>query len=226
MSDPTSDVPDLDGSDDEALPVDRPWWAPLTLLAFVILVICGYFATALAPRWAITNPEGLLLLNSRVRHLLLALGNDIPWWSYAGIAGARLALAFVVCHLIGVAYGNTVLTWFGRYLGSSRESIDQVLSGFDRAEWFVVPFFVGSNIVAAITGIRRTDPRKLALLVLIGLAARLAFYWLIAQIFDTQIDQVLDFLARYQRPSLIVSVVLVVVVVAFNLRRGRGFTYD
>ena len=42
----------------------------------------------------------------------------------------------------------------------------------------------------------------------------------------TEIESVLDFLARYQRPTIIVSIVLVVLLVAYNLRKGRGFTYD
>ncbi len=216
---PESDVADLDVP---AHP-ERPAWAPLTLVAFVGLVICGYVATAIAPRWAITNPEGLLLLHSRIRHLLLALANDISWWSYAGIAGFRLALAFVVCHLIGRAYGTTVLEWFGKYLGVTADGERALMAGFDKADWIIVPFFVGSNLVAAITGIRRMNPLRLGTLLTVGLAARLAFYYWIAQIFDDELDKVLDFLARYQRPALIVSVVLVVLAISLNLRRGRDF---
>jgi len=202
---------------------DRPWWGPLTLAAFVGLVVAGYFATAVAPRWALTNPEGLLLLHSRVRHLLLALGSDIDVWAYIGIASFRLALAFVVCHLIGRAYADIVLFWFGRYLGVTHESIDTMERGFDKADWLIVPFFVGSNFVAAITGIRRIPPLRLGVLLTIGLAARLAFWYWIAQIFDDEIDAVLDFLARYQRPTLIISAIAVVLMIVYNLRRGRNF---
>lgn len=216
----------MDEAVDAPVEIERPAWAPLTLLAFVVLVVSGYIATGLAPRWAITNPEGLLLLHSRVRHLLLALGSDISWWAYAGIASFRLALAFVVCHLIGRAYRVDVLTWFGRYLGSTREAINGIMSAFDRADWLIVPFFVGSNIVAAVTGIREMAAGRLAVLLAIGLAVRLAFWYWVAHVFSDQIDEVLDFLARYQRPTIIVSIVLVVVGVAYNLRKGRGFTYE
>lgn len=205
---------------------ERPAWAPLTLIAFVSLVICGYIATAVAPNWALNHPEALLALHSRVRHLLLALDNGIAWWSYAVIAALRLSLAFVVCHLIGRAYRNDVLTWFGRYLGSTRESIDQMLGLFDRADWLIVPFFAGSNIVAAITGIRQMSPQRLATLLAIGLAARLAFWYWMAQVFSGQLGAISDFLGRYQTPAIIASVALVVVGVAVNLRRGRGFRYD
>lgn len=204
-------------------PEHRPWWAPLTLASFVALVVCSNIGTAVSTKWANTNPEGLLALSSRVRHLLLVAGR-IEWWSYSGIAAARLAAAFVVCHLIGRAYGRTVLIWFGKYLGVKAEQIQGILQLFHRAEWFVIPFFVGSNLVAAISGISRVSARRLAVLIPIGLAVRLAFWWAIAKIADEQVDAVLDLLAKYQTPALIASVVLTVLAVGWNMRRGRDFT--
>lgn len=200
-----------------------PRWAPLALVAFVVLVICSYVGTAVSTKWVNTNPEGLLLLSSRVRHLLLVAGGGISFWVYALIAAFRLALAFVVCHMIGRAYGKTVLTWFGKFLGVSSEQIRNIIEMFHRAEWFVVPFFVGSNVVAAITGISRVPARRLAVLMTIGLAVRVVFWWMVASIADKQVDAVLDFLNTYQRPALIASVVLTVAVVALNLYRGRDF---
>ena len=60
-----------------------------------------------------------------------------------------------MCHLIGRAYGRTVLIWFGKYLGVRAEQIHQIMDMFHRAEWVVIPFFVGSNFVGAISGISR-----------------------------------------------------------------------
>jgi hypothetical protein len=204
-------------------PASPPWWAPLTLVAFVSLVVCSYVGTAVSTKWVNTNPEGLLMLSSRVRHLLGVAGGEIDFWSYFVIGGVRLALAFVVCHLIGRAYGRSVLIWFGKYLGVRAEQIHSIVDMFHRAEWFVVPFFAGSNIVAAISGIARVPPLRLTVLLTVGLVARLVLWWEVAVIADDEIDAVLDFLNTYQTPALIVSVVLTVVFVMFNLRRGRNF---
>ena len=201
----------------------RPWWAPLTLVAWVGLVICGYIGTAVAPKWANTNPEGLLLLHARVRHLLAAAASDMSWWTYAVIGGARLAVAYAVCHLIGRAFGQDVLLWFGRYLGASRQQIQSTLQMFHRAEWVVVPFFVGSNIIAAITGITKTPLRRLIPLVGVGIAVRLPFWWAVAKIADDEVDAVLKFLQTYQRPALIITIVLLLVAVGTNIYRGRDF---
>ena len=201
---------------------DVPAWAPLTFVAFVALVVCSNVGTAVSGNWANSHPEGLLMLSSRVRHLLLVAGN-IDFWSYAVIASVRLGLAFVVCHLAGRAYGKQLLVWFGRFLGLTAEQIHSTFALFHKAEWFVIPFFVGSNIVGAISGISRVPARRLAVLLSIGLVVRLVFWWIIARIADEQIDTVLDFLNKYQTPALIASVVLTVVFVGVNLRRGRNF---
>jgi hypothetical protein len=200
-----------------------PWWAPLTLVAFVALVICSYIGTAVSTKWVNTNPEGLLMLSSRVRHLVAVAGGDIEFWAYFWIGGLRLALAFVVCHLIGRAYGRTVLLWFGKYLGVRADQIHSIMGLFHQAEWFVIPFFAGSNVVAAISGIARVSARKLAVLLTVGLVVRLLLWWEVARIADDEIDVVLDFLNKYQTPALIASIVLTVAFVAFNLRRGRNF---
>ena len=220
--------PDASGSAgfaDEAVASDAPVpvWGLVAVAAFVVLVVCGYVATGVAPRWANTNPEGLIALNARIRHLLLVVGGGISWWSYAVIAGLRLALAFVVCHLIGRAYGDRVLNWFGQYLGFSKETIVTMQAGFDKVDWLIVPWFAGSNIVAAITGIRRMHPVRLAVLLAVGIAARLALYWYIGKAFEDQIGEVLDFIGKYQWPLTALSIGLVVLSVGANLRRGRSF---
>src|SRR5690606_11157034 len=65
--------------DAESLDRPVPWWGFVGLVAFVALVVCGYIATGVAPTWATSNPEGLLALNARIRHLLLAIGGGIGW---------------------------------------------------------------------------------------------------------------------------------------------------
>lgn len=200
-----------------------PWWGPVAVGAWVVLVILGYIGTAVAPSWANDNPEGLLMLHSRVRHLLLALGSDISWVSYGVIAGLRLGLAYAVCHLIGRAYGTKVLVWMGRFMGVQRDQMNQMIRMFHKAEWVVVPFFTGSNLVAAITGIVKTKIPRLVFLVTVGIVLRLLLWWWVAQIADDEIDTVLDFLNRYQTPALVIAIGLTAATVAINLWRGRRF---
>jgi membrane protein DedA with SNARE-associated domain len=214
-----------DGTTIEADPHhERPAWAPLTLIAWVALVVAGYIGTAFSTDLVNERPVVLIALHARVRHLLLAAGGDITWWEYGLVGGLRLALAYAVCHLIGRAYGSDVLVWFGRYLGVTGAQIQNILQMFHKAEWFVLPFFVGSNVVAAITGISRTPLPRLVGLVTLGIVGRLVLYWLLARVFfESQVDSVLDFLATYQRPALIAMIALTVGAIGLNLYRGRKF---
>jgi hypothetical protein len=198
----------------------RPWWAPLTIVAFVALVICTNVANAVWARWIETNPEGLLALSSRQRYLALSVPQGIGVVPYVVIGTLRLSAAFVVCHLAGRAYRDDLLKLFTRYLGLTPEALDAYHQALDRAEIVVIPFFVGSTIVAVLTGIRRTTPLRLGVLLAIGIAGRLALIWWLAKAFEEPLEDVLGWVQRYQWWVVVVSIVLVIAINARNYVRG------
>jgi len=197
----------------------RPSWAPLTLVAFVTLVIATNIASAVWARWVDTNPEGLLVLSSRNRYLALTLAAGVPIGTYVVIAFARIGAAFLVCHMIGRAYHDDAIGWFRKYLGVSQEAVDSFNRGFARAEWVLIPFFAGSNIVAALSGVHRTPPVRLAVLLSIGIAGRLALMWWLARTFESQLVDFLGWLQRYQWWAVGISIAIVLLV---NVRNFRG----
>lgn len=205
-----------------AFPPDRPRWAPLTLAGFVGLVVCTNIAGATWAKLLESNPETLLLLSSRNRYLVLALGADVSSFAYWGIGFARIAAAFLICHLIGRAYSTTALTWFVKYLGVTPEALEQFDRAFDKAEWFIVPFFAGSNLIAALSGIHRTPPRRLAALLTIGIIGRLVLIWWLAQLFDEQLTEFVGWLQRYSWWLVGISVAVVLLVNVRNFRKGVG----
>jgi hypothetical protein len=196
----------------------RPAWAPLTLVAFVALVIATNVASAVWARWVDVNPEGLLVLSSRNRYLALTLAAGVPVFTYALIASVRIAVAFVVCHLIGRAYHDDAIGWFRKYLGVTPETIDSFNRGFARAEWVLIPFFAGSNIVAALSGVHRTPPVRLAVLLGVGIAGRLVLMWWLARTFEAQLVDFLEWLQRYQWWAVGISIAIVLLVNVRNLR--------
>lgn len=217
----------------------RPRWAPFTLVAFVALVICTNIANATWVRFVgstgisgsvangpligevITNrnPELLLLLSSRNRYLAFALGSDVSIPAYVGIASFRIGLAFIVCHLIGRAYAGEAVGWFKKYLGFNDEAEQAFNRGLAKGEWILIPFFAGSNIVAVLTGVRRTPWPKLLTLLAVGIAGRLALMWWLARYFESSLQTFLEFTTRYQWWVLAGSIVIVLLVNAKNLRR-------
>jgi hypothetical protein len=200
----------------------RPPWAPLTLAAFVGLVICTNVAGATWAKWLESSPETLLVLSSRNRYLVLALGADVSAFGYWVIGFARIAAAFVVCHLIGRAYADDALRWFIKYLGVTPEALDQFNRGFAKAEWVIIPWFAGSNLVAALSGVHRTPWQRLGLLLTVGIVARLALIWWLSSIFEEELEDFVGWLQKYSWWAVGISVVLVVLVNVRNFRRGAA----
>ena len=219
----------------------KPRWAPLTLVAFVALVICTNIANATWVKFVGStgglagqlaggplggdpisnqNPEILLLLSSRNRYLAFALGSDVSIPAYVAIGFLRIALAFIVCHLIGRAYAGEAVGWFKKYLGFNDEAEQTFDRGFEKAEWLLIPIFAGSNIVGVLTGVRRTPWPKLLTLLSIGIAGRLLLMWWLARFFEDQLEGFLGFTTRYQWYFLAGSIALVVLVNLKNFRRS------
>ena len=122
--------------------------------------------------------------------------------------------------MIGRAYSHDAIGWFRKYLGVTQESIDTFNRGFGKAEWAIIPIFAGSNIVAALSGVHKTPPVKLATLLAVGIAGRLALMWYLARTFEDQLVSFLEWLARYQWWAVGISIALVVLVNIRNLRGG------
>lgn len=209
-------------ADEVTEPHERAAYGPIMLIVFVGLVVCSNVANVVFARWVKTQPEQLLMLSSRNRYLIGAVGAGISPVSYAVIATLRLTLAAAVCHFIGRAYGDRALRWFTRYLGMSQQGVDRFEEQYRIAEWVLIPIFVGSNIVFVLSGTVQTRWRRIFPLLLAGIAGRLALMWWLAKAFESEVKSVIDFLQRFQVPIIIGSLVLVLLTNVFNIRRGRA----
>jgi len=191
-------------------------------MAFVGLVVCTNVAGATWAKLLESSPETLLVLSSRNRYLVLALGADVSAFAYWGIGFIRIAAAFLLCHLIGRAYAGTALSWFVKYLGVTPEALEQFNRIFAKAEWVVIPFFAGSNLIAALSGIHRTPLRRLLFLLSVGILGRLLLIWWLAQIFEEELEDFVGWLQKYSWWMVGISVVLVLLVNVRNFRRGAA----
>ena len=213
---------DTTAADEVIEPHQRPAYGPFLLVAFVGLVVCTNIANVVYANWVNTRPEQLIMLSSRNRYLILAVGAGISPVAYVVIASVRLTLAAAVCHFLGRAYGDHALRWFSRFLGMTPEAVDRFEQQYRAAEWVLIPIFVGSNIVFVLSGTVKTRWRRIVPLLLIGLAGRLAVLWWLAKQFESEVQSVTAFLQRWQYPIIIGSIALVVITNVANFRRGRG----
>jgi membrane protein DedA with SNARE-associated domain len=205
----------------EILPVaPPPRLAVLWVVAFVALVVCTNLAAAFWATLIDDRPAALLALSSRNRYLVLTVPSDIGPTAWAIIAAARIGIAAIVCHFVGRAYGDRALRWFWRFLGMPEQQVRKFEEQVSRAEWVVVPVFVGSNIVWALTGAAKTSWRRLVPMFAVGMAVRLALLWWLAHQFEPEVKSVINFTNRYQLWIIGISIGVVVLANVRNFRKG------
>ena len=145
-----------------------------------------------------TAPEALLALSSRQRYLVLVVAGGISPLTYIVIATLRIAAG-----LRGVPPRRARLPRPGPVVvhplpRACAGRCPPACASFAQAGARLIPFFAGSNIVAVLTGVHRTPPARLAALLAVGIAGRLALMWWLAKAFEDQLLDVLVFLQRYQ----------------------------
>ena len=214
----TDDEQTVEPAEPPLWPVPRsgPWW----IVAFVTLVVCSNIGAIFTSSLATHHPGIFIGLSARNRNLFLTVPSDLGLPAWAAIATVRLAASAVVCHYLGRAYGDRALRWFWRFMGMPQEQVAKFESNFAKAEWAVVPVFVGSNIVWVLSGAARTQWRRLAPLAAVGLVGRLALLWWLGNAFRDQVESVLDFLNRFQYPIIGITLVIVIATNVRNFRSG------
>jgi membrane protein DedA with SNARE-associated domain len=208
-------------ADETVVPEPTPRTGPFWVVAFVALVVCTNIAGATWASLDDEHPLQLLMLSARNRYLVLAVPSVSSPLAWAVVGALRLLLAAVVCHMIGRCYGDRALRWFWRFLGMPQEQVVKFEQQVAKAEWIVVPFFVGSNIVWALTGAAGTSWRRLAPMFAIGVSVRLALIWWLSKAFESELRSVIEWTNRYQLWIIIGSVAVVVLVNVRNFRNGR-----
>ncbi len=189
-------------------PVDRRLAA--LLATWALLFVAANLGTILAPTLIDDFPAALLTMGARNRVLLLTIAADIDWPAFFAIGFFRLLLPAFVIYTIGYHYGDVGRAWLARQNGGKIPSaVQRTERWFDRARSPVVVFFVGSNIVALLSGSRRLPIRRYAPLLVTGVIVRLVFFWFLGQALKTPLEWLLGWIQRLQWPLTAAAVVLV-----------------
>jgi membrane protein DedA with SNARE-associated domain len=171
----------------------------LLVSAFAGLVVCTQVGSIIAPSLVKHNPALVLALSSRIRHLLFAVPAGINPVAYAVIGFLRISAAAWLCYAIGYWYGDRGFRWLERQAGGEPPATLRWLQkAAQSAGGPLVVFMPGSNIVCALVGQRRMPMRRFAMWLSLGLAFRLAWVWVAARTFDTQLKKALDWIEKYQ----------------------------
>lgn len=192
----------------------------LTMLVvpIVALIIASNVGDALATTLATTHPLTLIALNARNRNLVLVT-NQLDALSYYGVATARLMVSDPLFFLLGYWYGEAAVSWMEKRTRTFGGTMRQAERWFGRAAYPLV-FLAPNNFICLFAGAAGMSVIGFVLANLAGTLVRLYFIRRVGEAFEAPIDEVLGFLADYRVPLLILSLIVVGVTVALELRKG------
>jgi membrane protein DedA with SNARE-associated domain len=172
-------------------------------LAMLLSVVAVHHGLALAgtvffAALVTSAPALLLALSSRNRHLLLVVPAGIWPVAYVVVPILRIGIPAVAYYLLGAWYGERGLAWLEREAGGRPSTIRWAESLFDKVGAPLLVLAPASNIVQLLAGHRGMRPRQFGLLLALGIALKLGFFWFLGEAFEEPLQRLLDWIQRYQ----------------------------
>lgn len=178
------------------------------IIGFVILsqgsALLGDLALA---EFVDKHPAWLIALNPRNRNLALAT-NQLEAVTYYAIGFTRLVASDPLYYLLGFWYGERALTWVERKSRTYGPFVREGESFFRKASYVLI-FFAPNNIICALSAATGVRLRTFIVLNLSGTVARLILIRQLGEVFESPIRGVVDFIAEYRVPVLIISAIAV-----------------
>jgi len=212
---------------DADLAPDRPthpsWFLPVVGAAIITLVVANNFGNVIWAEWVIDQPLALLALNSSNKYLL-ATSVNTDLLPVLVVSTLRLMAPDPLFYAIGYFYGDRALHWAGNVFPGISPVIEQARADDGSFRWLMTALLVimPNNPVCLVAGVVRVPFVRFVSLALIGTVGRILLMRVIGSIFEDQIEDVLEVVARYQRWFLLASIVFVVGYVAFQASRRKG----
>lgn len=186
----------------------------------VALVVASYVGDALAPTLVTEQPWLLILLNARIRYLVLTV-NQLDPLTFYGIGFFRNVLSDPLFYLLGFWYGTAAVRW----MEQRTRSVGQMLGGLERifARWGAPLVFIApNNPVCLLAGAAGMRPVVFVALNVSGTIARLIGIAIFGEAFEAPIEWVLDVITRFRIPLLLLSIGAVAFTVWNESRKGTS----
>jgi membrane protein DedA with SNARE-associated domain len=187
--------------------------------ALVVMVIMNWVGDALTTTWAKDHPAWLLSLNARNRILVLTTNNLDPW-SYYSIGMARLLISDPLFFLLGHWYGDAAIVWMEKRTKTWGQMLRQMEGWFGKAAYPLV-FIAPNNPICLFAGAAGMPLGAFFVLNVTGTFARLWIFRVFGDIFQSPIDDVLSWFGQYRLQLFIASIVLLLLSILFEARRGE-----
>ena len=212
--------------DPEPIEARPPRWVlPVALVPIITMLIAGYIAGASWPALLENHPLLLIALSPINRFLLLAT-QSVRWPAYFSVGLIRHLIPDPFFYMLGWFYGDKALAWAVETYPSVHRVVGADGKGLEdpahRKILYPLAFFAPNNWVSLLSGVARIRLRVFIVLNVTGTIARLALCWWLGKVFSHQVKAVAKFVSDYQWPATIISVIVVLLTIAFQFRRGSG----
>ncbi len=193
----------------------------LKLLAIPIvgLIVLSNVGDALAPDYVNSHPLRLIAMNARNRNLILVT-NQLDAASYYIVGSLRLLIGDPIFFLVGYWYGDTALEWMEERTKSFGGMLRQWERWFGKAAYPLV-VIAPNQYICLFAGAAGMSVAGFAVANVAGTFGRLYLIRRLGEAFERPIDEVLDLIAEYRVPLLVVSISIFTVVMLRELRRGK-----
>jgi membrane protein DedA with SNARE-associated domain len=209
-------------ADTEAEPVDRRPSRRVVAavgLPLIALVVAGYIGDAAAPTLVDTHPAWLVALNPRNRNLVLVT-NSLDAWTYYGLGTFRLLLTDPAFFLLGYWYGDAAVRWMERRTRTWGDMLRQLEQWFGKAAYPLI-FAAPNNYICLFAGAAGMPLKAFFAVNIAGTVTRLYLIRRFGEAFESPIDDVVEWIGDNRGPLLIVTVALVLISIALEVKRGE-----
>jgi hypothetical protein len=204
------------------------WQTVLVTIPIVAVVVAGYVANAF---WAELIKPGTghplwLIALSPINRWLLLTTNQLDAWTYYVVGMARHLFPDPLLYLMGYWYGRSAVRWVCEtYPVATKFAGEDGTAIYDpkyRRYLYPLAFVAPNNWVSLLCGATRIPFPTFLVINIAGTLTRLvAVRWVGAR-FHSQIQSIAEWVGRNSLKFTLGSIVLVVLGIAIQFRRGSG----
>ncbi len=153
------------------------------------------------------QPALLIALNPRNRNLTLAT-NQLDASTYYLVGFLRLIASDPLYYLLGYWYGDRAIAWTERRSRTYGPLIREGKEVFRRLAYPLI-FLAPNNVICALSAATGVSLGAFVALNLTGTVARLVLIRQLGAVFESPLEGIVDFIAAYRIPILILSAIAV-----------------
>lgn len=179
------------------------WIARIVIGLALLNIVAGWLGDLLLSLLVDDDPLALIALSPRDRNLALA-SPRLDAVSFFVVGFVRLVFFDPWSYLLGFWYGDRALAWMKRRSRTYGPLMDDAQAGFKR---YAAPLIIlfPNNVICMLAGASGIGVGMFVALNAFGTAARLVLLRQFGNIFGGEINSVVDWIADYRIPILIVS---------------------